>query len=390
MHSSILNYPYPYKAWLAMANDPDNTVKKDWQELHDFIWEELALPFGDSLFVKSFNQNLPNQVNLFDNPDIGKAHYHDVIHTWGDYMHARKRGFDREDAEEAAQTLIEKGIHPKVWIDHASFIGNFIHGTNKGARASLKDSSGHEYQNFVYSLDIARKLGVCYVWNGEVTPVIGQGRNLRFQDHKQQSGGSALKASAKSVLQQLPSVSLAYVAPDNRQYYPQTFADGSTLYCFRRYGTWIDADIDGLHNLIEPDNIESLLSVGGTSIIYSHLGKRHSKHSGRENHIPDTTRDDLRNISKKYKTQELMVSSVSDMLDYLILRDNVEVENNSVIHFKPDGIRFEILNLEDVNGKVFSFKKKGLNVKNVQVKLNNAVVKPEVRPESDNVFSIVF
>ena len=40
-----------------MANDPDNTVIEDWKELHSFIWEDLALPFGDSLFVRTFNAN---------------------------------------------------------------------------------------------------------------------------------------------------------------------------------------------------------------------------------------------------------------------------------------------------------------------------------------------
>ena len=123
MSKAILPYPYPYKAWLTMANDPDNTEMRDWEELHGFIWEELGLPFGDSLFIRSFNRNLPAQVNLQDHPKIAKAHLHDIIHTWGDYMHGRRRGFDREDALEAIDMLNEHGLQPRVWIDHASFMG---------------------------------------------------------------------------------------------------------------------------------------------------------------------------------------------------------------------------------------------------------------------------
>ena len=391
MNPAILKYPYPYKAWIAMANDPDNTVIEDWHELHDFIWKELELPFGDSLFVKSFNQNLPSQVNLEDNPEIGTAHHHDIIHTWGDYMHGRKRGFDREDAIEAAAVLKQKGISPKVWIDHASFIGNMIHGTNKGAKDKLLDSSGHVYQNFVYSLDIARELGIRYVWNGEVSGIIGQDRKLNFADHQLQSGGSTIKASAKSVLQQMPGIRMSYVAPDNSQYAKKKFADGSELYVFKRYGTWQDADIDGLHNLINPKRIDQLLSKGGTAIIYSHLGKRHSKDSGRKNHIPDTTRADLKNVKEKFTANELMVSSVSDLLDYLVLRDCIEIDASaSEIRINPDGISFETLSSESLKGKTFSFHAKGFNLNSLKVFVHGNVVDVKPTVHSNATFSLAF
>ena len=83
----ILKYPYPYRAWFTIANDPDNTLIRDWRELNSFIWDELELPLGNALFIKSFNNNLPDQVNLVDNPEISSQN-HDIIHTWGDYMHS--------------------------------------------------------------------------------------------------------------------------------------------------------------------------------------------------------------------------------------------------------------------------------------------------------------
>lgn len=340
-----------------MANDPDNTLIEDWKELHSFIWEELQLPFGDSLFVRSFNQNLPDQVSLERYPEIGKAHHHDIIHTWGDYMHGRRRGFDREDAIEAAATLKGAEIQPRVWIDHASFVGNMLHGTNKGSKDKLVDSSGHVYENFVYSLDVARELGIRYIWNGEVSAVVGQDRELAFDDHLVSSGGSKLKASAKRALQQLPSIRAAYVSEDNRQYHKKQFADGSELYVFKRYGTWKDADIDGLHNLINPDKIEQLLKRGGTAVVYSHLGKRHPEGEDRKQHIPDTTRADLKNLKAKFDAKELMLSSVSEMLDYLVLRDNVKVDaTKGEIHFKDDGIRYKKLTEQELADKSFSFK----------------------------------
>jgi hypothetical protein len=391
MHSAVLKYPYPYKGWLALANDPDNTVIEDWKELHSFIWEELELPFGDSLFVRSFNQNLPDQVSLETNPEIGSAHHHDIIHTWGDYMHARRRGFDREDAIEAAQTLKKAGIQPRVWIDHASFVGNMIHGTDKGAKDKLVDSSGHVYENFVYSLDVAKDLGIRYIWNGEVTDIVGQDRKLGFSDHKVQSGGSSLKASAKSVLQQVPGIRTGYVAPDNRQYFKKKFPDGSELYCFRRYGTWKDADIDGLHNLINPKKIDQLLQKGGTAIVYSHIGKRHPDGFGRKSHIPDSTRADLRNLKQKFDSKELMLSSISAMLDYLVIRDNLEVDSkNSIINFKPDGIRYENLSEDDLKGMHFSFLTKQLGTDSPKVVLDGKAVSVETEQHEGQITSIHF
>lgn len=390
MDAAVLKYPYPYKAWLTMANDPDNTLIDDWKELHGFIWEELGLPFGDSLFVRSFNQNLPDQVSLEKHPEIGTAHLHDIIHTWGDYMHGRRRGFDREDAIEAAETLKKAGILPKVWIDHASFVGNMLHGTRKGAIDKLIDSSGHEYENFLYSLDIARELGIRYIWNGEVTSVVGQDRKLGFADHKRQSG-SALKASAKSVLQQLPSVQRAYVAADNRQYFPYEFPDGSTLYCFRRYGTWQDADIDGLHNLINPERVSELIANEGTAVVYSHLGKRHPNGSDRENHIPETTRKDLRNLKSKYESKELMISSTSDMLDYLVIRDHIRTNaSNGTIEFVSDGIRYGSLSEEQLKGKVFSFNANRLKKEKPTILIDGSKVEVEIRQEQSNIISVVF
>ena len=390
MHSAVLKYPFPFKAWLTMANDPDNTVIEDWKELHSFIWEELKLPFGDSLFVRSFNQNLPNQVNLESHPEIGSAHHHDIIHTWGDYMHGRRRGFDREDAVEASESLKQAGIEPRVWIDHASFVGNMIHGTDKGAKDKLVDSSGHVYENFVYTLDVARELGIRYIWNGEVTDIVGQDRKLAFADHKVQSGGSRLKASAKSVLQQVPGIRTGYVAPDNRQYYKRKFADGSELYCFRRYGTWKDADIDGLHNLINPNKLDDLLAKGGTAVVYSHLGKRHPSGEGRQNHIPDTTREDLRNLADKFNSKELMISSVSDMLDYLVIRDNIQVDlAKSEIHFMPDGIRYAALSTDELKGKAFSFHKKQIG-ENPKVLVNGVEYKAESFESDGQILTVRF
>ncbi|MFM1876873.1 MAG: hypothetical protein RL266_2610 [Bacteroidota bacterium] len=380
MQKGILKYPYPYKAWVAIANDPDNTIISDWNELHGFIWEELKLPFGDSLFVRSFNENLPEQVSLEKFPEIAQKHHHDIIHTWGDYMHARRRGFDREDAVEAVAVLKGAGITPRVWIDHASFVGNMIHGTTKGAQADLVDSSGHVYSNFVYSLDLAIQAGVRYIWNGEVTPIIGQDRAPDTSDVELHSG-NRLRAWGKVALNRLP---------DNRQYYPFQFSDGSKLYCFRRHGTWQEADIDGLGNLISQERIDQLIAKTGSMVVYTHLGKRHPRGINRSQHIPEQTRAGLKAIKDRFVSKQLMVSSVSEMLDYQVIRDHIQLNGNGNIEFRSDGIRFQTMTSMDLADKCFSFQSKALGSASPKVLIDGVEVNCQLIQNSDSILTVKF
>ncbi|MCW3125176.1 MAG: hypothetical protein JWO03_834, partial [Bacteroidetes bacterium] len=346
--------PYPYMAWLCMSNDPDNTTTDNWTELHEYIWKELELPFGDALFLRSFNQNLPGQVNLADQPHILKAHAHDSLHFWGDYQHARQRAFDRQDAEDAERALAENNFTPRVWVDHSNNRANFIHSANEGTIPAFKDSSGVEYKNFNYSLDIAERVGIKYVWNGTITPYISQDTDLPYASYLKDMGMSRSKrliypllntAAGNSRLGQfLPSIT-----NDNKQVWSHLFPDGRKLYCFIRYGTWEDADIDGLANIISPSNISKLLERGGTCIAYTHLGKRKPSRANDKQHIPETTRAALKNLKAQYEGKSLMLSSISTMLDYLVIRDNIVIDDTSgTINFKPDGIRFKKLTPEDL------------------------------------------
>ena len=170
--------PPPYRAWLAMSNDPDNTRPADWRELNDFIWGQLGLPFGDALFVRSFNCNLPGQVNLHDHPEIAAAHAHDTLHGWGDYVHARSRGFDREDAVEAIALLDKHGLRPRVWVDHSTHPQNMLHNSTAGSTPQQVDGSGHVYRSFTYTLDLAAQLGIRFFWDGKLSAILGQDIDL--------------------------------------------------------------------------------------------------------------------------------------------------------------------------------------------------------------------
>jgi hypothetical protein len=391
-----LDYPYPYTAWFTIANDPDNTLEKDWEELHQFIWEELQLPISNSLFVKSYNQNLPNQVNLSDQPYIAERQQHDIIHTWGDYMHSRSKGFDRKDAEEAVEILNKHNVHPKVWIDHAQFLGNLLHNNSLGATPFKKDQSGHRYKVFEYSLDLIHKIGIRYVWDGEISSVIGQDRIPYSKEYFKKTSSSSLKAAVKHTLHKLKrkfnsSYKRNTSSFDNSQYKLHEFPDGRKFYTFPRYGTWKDADIAGLGNILSEEKMNALVQMGGTCIAYTHLGKRPFENIIKKQHIPEKTRTALKHVSQLYHDKMLMISPLGELLDYLVIRDHIEISHSeNKIIFYSDNIRFVRLNEQVLKGKKFSFYKKSFDLNSLRVEFDNNLLNFELIEENDSIFSIVF
>jgi len=388
----LLRYPYPYKAWFTIANDPDNTLIKDWHELNEVIWNKYKLPLSNSLFVDSYNKHLPKQVNLNDHPEI-TSQYHDMIHTWGDYMHSGKVGFCREYALRAKETLEYHKVKPLVWIDHSKFIGNLIHNNKNGGIPEFKDSSGHVYPNLLYSLDLISELGIKYLWDGDITKIIGQDKVLKPSAFFKEITPSRLRANVKTLLNifvkssKLKSV-LGLNVPTNSAYFKKEFPDGQKFYCFRRYGTWKNADIYGLGKILAKEKIAKLIKDGGTMVAYTHLGKRPIDKMDELEHVPKHTHEALMFIKDKYDEQNLMISPISGLLDYLVLRDNIQISAN-LLEFMPDGIRFKNIKICDLKGKTFSFKLNS-SVNDLKVKTNGVNLDYTVQNHNDNIVSITF
>ena len=359
----LLAYPPPYRCWLTLSNDPDNTTWEGWQELHRVIWEELALPFADSFFLFTHNDAISGQVSVAERPEILAAHDHDTMHTWGDFTMSRRHAFSRADAEAGLRLMEEHGAAPRVWTDHSDFIGNMLHRNTKGAMPHIDDASGHRYENSVYSLDLVCQAGVRYLWEGSnLTTVIGQDRPLTRSEWYRNAHGDGLKARGLSlsdrwgrrVLHKLQSPLLSYEDGINRQLYPQTMPDGCRLHIFRRYTHWPLADIDGFGEVIAPAMVDQLITNQGTAVVYTHLGKRRA---GRDDgdHIPPSTRASLDYLAQRHRDGAVQISATSKLLDYLILRDALTLDDGA-LHFQADGVRFETLQPSDLDGHTFGFR----------------------------------
>lgn len=359
----LLAYPPPARCWLALSNDPDNTTIEAWEELHTTIWSDLALPFEDSLFVANHCDVWPDQVNLESFPKILSAHRHDTIHTWGDYTKSKSYLFTRADAQKCLEILNQHNFTPRVWTDHANFSGNLTHRVSVRPVPRYTDISGREYENYQYSTDLIHRAGVRYVWDGTLQDSIwGQDRPISRDEWYTHSPHAKTRLSQKAlsrshgllrpVSRYLNPAIFTYHPDGNRQYYPHTFLDGHKFYLFPRFGRWGLADIDGFGELAKPENLDRLAALGGTSIIYTHLGKRNASRAAYGRHIPEKTHRTLRNLADRQKDGEIRLSSTSALLDYLVLRDCVLVEDDR-IDFQPDGIRFETLDASDLRGHAF-------------------------------------
>ncbi|MBS2099087.1 hypothetical protein [Carboxylicivirga linearis] len=352
----VLKFPYPYKAWFTLCNDPDHTTPERWKIIHRLVWQELGLPFGDALFVSSHNQYLNDQVNLADHGQAILQHPYDILHSWGDFRHAGKRAFDREDAIKAIELLKAYGLEPRVWTDHSNFTGNFMHNSEMGAVRYTVDASGYRYENQRYSMDYAYDLGIRYIWDGKLSSVIGQGGSHHNWVLRQKMIRFVSKIISKLFAEYSYSID-PHEDLNDLTYKPLTFPDGHTFYVFRRYGLWKYADIDGLPKLVNKATLNQLIKKQGTCILYTHLGKMQKRLANGEQYIiPDATINALNLLRDSYEKQEIMLSPVSTLLDYCVIRDHIQIDNqNKVIRFTPDGIRFAKLNGEDLQNKKFSF-----------------------------------
>ncbi len=361
---SLLAYPPPYRCWLTLSNDPDNTTLAGWQELHRVIWQELALPFADSFFLFAYNDAIPDQVCVAAHPEILDAHPHDTMHTWGDYTMSESRLFSRREAQAGLDLLRQLGARPRIWTDHSDFIGNMLHRNTKGALPCIEDASGQVYDNCVYSLDLVRQAGVRYLWEGSnLTTVIGQDRPLgRGEWYRNQHGDGAkgrLLAWAdrlgRPLLRRLQSPLLSFEEGINRQLYADTLADGQRFHIFRRYTHWPLADIDGFGEVIAPSMVERLIAQRGTAVIYTHLGKQRAGRRPDEDHIPPSTRRSLDHLAARHGDGSVHISATSKLLDYLVLRD-AACFDDGVLDFRADGVRFERLTAADLAGHSFGLR----------------------------------
>ena len=94
----------------------------------------------------------------------------------------------------------------------------------------------------------------------------------------------------------------------------------------------------------------------------------------------------------KYESKILMVSSISSMLDYLVLRDHVKFSpQKNTIEILPDNIRYSNITQSDLTNKKFSFERNNqFNLETIKIISGDTPLKFDLKIEEANIFSIIF
>lgn len=349
---SLLRWPAPYRAALAICNDLDCTSIDDFVEMHRFLnttrpttlGDGLGLPIGDSYWMFTVRPDHDRGFAYFADLDGTRspvaprmrewmqAGLLDVLHTYGNF--SQHGGFRREHAERAAEELCRWGIHPQVWVNHGD-CHNFqnIHGrlgggqdTFAGGRPFRYGADGVAVRNLEYHLDITHQLGVRFLWVNDLTQDPGQDRPLPAREHLFDRNAIKSRGWLRRDVAALGRAWLRSNGDDgDRGEYDNRLLrlyrlDPGPFYSFPRFGRFGPDCMRHLPILLSDDHLDRLVSSGGASVLFIHLGKRPDRASP----VFDAAAvSALQATASRYHARDLYVESTSRLLRYVAIRDHV-------------------------------------------------------------------
>ena len=326
----IRKYPYPYKAMFAICSDLDETPDA-------FIYHEIIKYLNTDM-----NTHLGKGVNLevgntiyFDMPE-GHYSYNntseddrkkirkyirsgliDCFHSYGDNV------TKREVIKDILQHLSSHKCIIRTWVDHAQAISNI--------GSDIMEGEGDLKTADVYHSDLTIDYGVRYFWLGRVSSIAGQNTRRSYAPvfnvrHVIESFKTILKDSIKNILAFFCNQKYRLHAK-NRLYTYRKLRDGSKVLEFIRFDSYYGgvgrkATASGVSEIITEKMLNHLISTGGISIFYTHLGKINTY----EEPFTKSTRKSLKLLSDKFHDKQILVATTTRLLDYVTMRDSVKVQ----------------------------------------------------------------
>jgi len=241
----------------------------------------LGLPVASSMFVYSRNPGAPPQAAYLDGDRDGlreawRRGWIDSLHGLGDF--GASQPCTRDLARRAFETLAADGVKLQVWTNHGGpeNVQNLV---RPGTLGDVPDST-------CYLADLAMDYGIRYLWPSELTPVVGQGREAPaaeyYAAHADRPGGARLLARlAHGWSEKLVRKAGIDPYPGNRLIERRRLRDGREILAFRRYGRWRFDTISLLPEILTDSVLDRLEAVGGSMIVYLHIGPSSDETPGR-------------------------------------------------------------------------------------------------------------
>ena len=319
-------HPYPYAAMFALCSDLDETPDADtYFETARFLnthsptrmGEGVGLEVGNSLYF-----NMPaGQFSYFNCTDedrnrihalIGSGHI-DCLHSFGDLASSR------EHVQAAWSALRERNQRLEVWIDHALAPTNFDPDIMRGTGALPGTPA--------YHADISLANGLRYIWKGRVTSVIAKEAPLSLRGiysarHRTESLRTLAKEAAKILAASLGSEKYAMHTGTSLMRHT-TLADGAKITEFLRSnpcwgGVSHSETADGLTEVLTPAALDRLVSAGGKSIFYTHLGKTRA-----DVPIPPASVAGLKLLARFAQERQILVTTTRRLLGFCDAQQSV-------------------------------------------------------------------
>ena len=363
---SLRNFPYPYRAGLALCSDIDQTDSvEEFLAIQKFLCTDQFTPWGEGLNLEIGNSfwfydfsGLSN-FTIFDTAgnhnylaaevieDFIRAGYIDVLHTYGDFTTI---DFKTVPAQRAAEYFREKGLSISTWVNHGGRDNTQCIGRMK---YQLGDNPGSdEYHTYLFD-----SLGVKYVETFMVTHLISM------------ENFASIKDWLKKVYEFLLSIKVSIAEGsfnidwNNRLVNVFTLDDNRQVLRFRRFinrDGWIPrTGVDAMYltHQIGGENLDQLIEAEGYMIVYTQLGAN----TPYSEWLPKKTRRVLRGLAERSHEGKLFITTTTRLLDYYCARrfldwkwrqtdEGYKIEINSImIPTNPD----HQTSIEDLMGLTF-------------------------------------
>lgn len=320
----LREYPYPFRAALAICSDLDETPSTQaYIDIVRFLNTREETRFGRGVGLEAGNTiyfDMPPGAFAYWNADprgrealralIQSGHI-DCLHSFGDLATTRAH------AARALEELERHRCSLRVWIDHAVAPSNF--------GADIMCGQGDVKGSAAYHADLTHAAGIEYVWRGRVTSVLGQNsarslRGIASIHHPIASGVTLLKESAKGALARAGSPKYGPHAA-NELVWASRLRSGHLIHEFLRSnpfwgGVSARDTADGFGAVVNPHMLDTLITREATSILYTHLGKIRNP----EMPLPPSTLRAFRAIADRMSTGALLVTTTRRLLDYVTRR----------------------------------------------------------------------
>lgn len=290
---TIRSYPYPYKCALSISSDMDECTADRYKELKEIF---NGIPVSCHYFVFNSNPYFDDQINLLKNPEIANDPGFS-LHTYGDFNY--RGGFRRHMALEAKEILTKAGLRSYVWVNH---------GDKKNIQ-NIGSGEGDLPSSLAYHADIMKELGVRFVWNYELSNALPNERGHIIYN----------------LLSRMPIVRKKFnLITDDQIVHSLKLRDGSSLYCFVRYGDWDKSQVWHLPDVLNYRVLGRLKKSGGAIIVYTHLGIGAKSKKMNE-------------MVKKLQTDDIWVDYIHMILNYMVVRQGLRFRSfirGKVLHIE--------------------------------------------------------